>query len=200
MEISKKLEDRKGIIAEAAKKLFSEKGYSATGLRDIAKNAGVSLGNVYNHFKNKEEIFKFIFRTENVVDALGEILPYVNDDFPYNLKEIIIKVRNIVDDNIDLFKLIFIDLIEFNGKYSNKAMDAMIKVSQAVVSEKIKKGEIKDKFKDMDLMFLTKSFITIVIPLFITTNILPAADSKDEYKNEELAELLAKTLLFGIKE
>ena len=45
-------------ILEAALKLFSHRGYGATSVRDIAESAGVSKGNVYHHFSDKETIFR----------------------------------------------------------------------------------------------------------------------------------------------
>ena len=35
---------------------FLERGYHQTGVRDIAARAGVSLGNLYNHFRGKHDV------------------------------------------------------------------------------------------------------------------------------------------------
>lgn len=55
---------RKLEIVEAAVTCFLEKGYHQTGVRDIVGHAGVSLGNLYNHFKGKEAILVFIAEIE----------------------------------------------------------------------------------------------------------------------------------------
>jgi AcrR family transcriptional regulator len=55
---------RKVEIMEAAVMCFLERGYHQTGVRDIARQAGVSLGNLYNHFKGKEAILAFIAEIE----------------------------------------------------------------------------------------------------------------------------------------
>jgi len=44
-------------ILAAALKLFSRVGYHGTSLRDIARAAKASTGNVYHHFPDKEAIF-----------------------------------------------------------------------------------------------------------------------------------------------
>ena len=49
-------------ILTTAKKLFVEKGYFNTSMRDIARVAGVSTGAVYHHFESKEEIAGHIYR------------------------------------------------------------------------------------------------------------------------------------------
>lgn len=51
-----KLKARRLMIVAAAVQCFIENGYHQSGVRDIAKKAGVSLGNLYNHFKSKDEI------------------------------------------------------------------------------------------------------------------------------------------------
>ena len=47
-------------IVEAAKEVFIAKGYSATSMDAIAAQANVSKVTVYNHFKNKKELFSLI--------------------------------------------------------------------------------------------------------------------------------------------
>mgnify|MGYP002470759756 FL=1 len=44
-------------ILKAAENIFLEKGYSKTSMREIAAKSNVVLSNIYNYFKNKDEIF-----------------------------------------------------------------------------------------------------------------------------------------------
>lgn len=55
---------RKLEITHAAVTCFLEHGYHQTGVRDIAKQAGISLGNLYNHFKGKDAVLAFIAELE----------------------------------------------------------------------------------------------------------------------------------------
>jgi AcrR family transcriptional regulator len=48
-------------IERAALKHFVEQGIAETSIRDIAKEAGLSLGAMYNHFKSKEELAWLLF-------------------------------------------------------------------------------------------------------------------------------------------
>lgn len=47
-------------IADKAKILFSQKGYAATSMADICATVGRSIGNIYYHFKSKEDLFVYI--------------------------------------------------------------------------------------------------------------------------------------------
>jgi AcrR family transcriptional regulator len=51
---------RKQHILFSAQKLFREKGYAATSMRDLAKEVGVEAPSLYNHFSSKHELLKEI--------------------------------------------------------------------------------------------------------------------------------------------
>jgi len=45
-------------ILDSSLKLFSERGFKATTMRDIASDIGIRQGGIYNYFKSKEEILE----------------------------------------------------------------------------------------------------------------------------------------------
>ncbi len=49
-------------LLEVSQKSFLENGYQKTTMRDIAKKANVTLSNIYNYFKNKDEILEVILQ------------------------------------------------------------------------------------------------------------------------------------------
>ncbi|HEY7486591.1 MAG TPA: TetR family transcriptional regulator [Streptosporangiaceae bacterium] len=51
-------EQTRALIVETALRLFRERGYEATTMRAIAKEAGVSVGNAYYYFGSKEELIQ----------------------------------------------------------------------------------------------------------------------------------------------
>lgn len=53
-----KSEQTRALIVETALRLFRERGYEATTMRAIAKEAGVSVGNAYYYFGSKEELIQ----------------------------------------------------------------------------------------------------------------------------------------------
>ncbi|MDX1710837.1 MAG: TetR/AcrR family transcriptional regulator [Rhodovibrionaceae bacterium] len=48
-------------IERAALHLFAEVGVDGTSMRDIAREAGISLGAIYNHYESKDELAWAIF-------------------------------------------------------------------------------------------------------------------------------------------
>lgn len=47
-------------ILRSASKLFSTRGYFTTSVEDIAKDAGVAKGSVYNYYESKSKIFEAV--------------------------------------------------------------------------------------------------------------------------------------------
>ena len=47
-------------ILDAAEDLFAEKGYSATSLGEVADRVGIRSPSLYNHFKNKEALYRAV--------------------------------------------------------------------------------------------------------------------------------------------
>lgn len=60
-------------ILSTSKVHFLKYGYSKTSLRNISSDVGISVSNIYNHYKNKEDIFAKI-----VEPTIGVIEYYYN--------------------------------------------------------------------------------------------------------------------------
>ncbi|GAB6154604.1 TetR/AcrR family transcriptional regulator [Desulfosporosinus burensis] len=61
----KKDELRENILVESEKEFF-EKGYRNASLRQIAKRAGMTIGNLYHYFDSKEALFDDLVKHEHV--------------------------------------------------------------------------------------------------------------------------------------
>ena len=60
MRVSKKPEERRNEILDAAEVLFSTKGYSKTTINDILDEVNIAKGTLYYYFKSKEEVMDAI--------------------------------------------------------------------------------------------------------------------------------------------
>jgi AcrR family transcriptional regulator len=56
-------------VLQSALDLFNERGSAAVTTHHIAEKAGISPGNLYYHFKNKEEIIRDLFRQIAIYDG-----------------------------------------------------------------------------------------------------------------------------------
>lgn len=72
-------------ILEAALRLFNEHGCGAVSTNHIAKECGISPGNLYFHYTNKSEIIRSLYErmlvdwdlTQNTIAMDGDVLTYI---------------------------------------------------------------------------------------------------------------------------
>ncbi len=57
----KKSEETRQALIDAARRLFTERGYHNVGIREFAAAAGVTRGALYHHFGDKESLFLAVF-------------------------------------------------------------------------------------------------------------------------------------------
>jgi AcrR family transcriptional regulator len=79
-------------ILHAALELFVKKGYFNTNVPDISKLSRCSVGSIYHHFLNKEEIAKRLYLEgiEQFRQALGEVID-PESGIEQNIREIVIQ-------------------------------------------------------------------------------------------------------------
>ena len=76
-------------IVDAAERLVKGKGLHQLKLRDIAKESGKSLGNLYNYFQNKEAIIEALVEREKsrfLMVASQKIEPLPGEDYKSMLR------------------------------------------------------------------------------------------------------------------
>jgi AcrR family transcriptional regulator len=118
-KIRSDLEARRRTIEDAARRLFCRQGFNGVGLRDIAREAGVSLGNIYNHFPSKEPLFAAIVARlygdwVRETEPLSALLR--NRRFPH-LRELGQVMRQMIERHRDYLTLVYVDVAELGGKH-----------------------------------------------------------------------------------
>src|ERR1700736_6685770 len=66
-------------IKEAARKLFTQKGFAATRTRDIAEEAGINLALLNYYFRSKQKLFDLIMM-ENFRQFLQGVTVHFRDE------------------------------------------------------------------------------------------------------------------------
>ncbi len=103
--------DTRERLAVVAVKLFSEKGYSGTSIRDIANAMEMSISNIYHYCGSKEGVFMETLR--RAVEMLLKELHFVSElNLPpiVRLKLMIERQLRYVADNNELARIFVIEL------------------------------------------------------------------------------------------
>lgn len=107
-------------ILAAALRLFSSQGYRGTNMREIAESAGVSTGNVYHQFKDKEAVFQTLLEDYVNIQKSPDY-PFnraiAEGAFPHDIERLGLAIRESLETTRAHAMLFYIDVIEFNGKH-----------------------------------------------------------------------------------
>jgi AcrR family transcriptional regulator len=91
-QVSAKAERREAILSAALAE-FSERGFTAARLEDVAQRAGIAKGTIYLYFRDKEALFQDLIRTR-LVPLVGTIEQLRDVDIPF---------RSLAERLIDMF-------------------------------------------------------------------------------------------------
>jgi AcrR family transcriptional regulator len=114
---SKRGEDTRQAILDAAERLFLEQGFHGTSMRQIAQEAGgIAVGGIYNHFPSKEAIFQALVSVRSPYSKMADALEQLEaDDTRGMIEEVIPRFQALVLENVDFFQLVIIDVNELQG-------------------------------------------------------------------------------------
>lgn len=122
------IEENKEHIEEAAKTLFINQGFHGTSMRQIAAQADVSLGNLYNYYKTKEEILETLISKYELV--IGKRISDMFDEIeepliPENLMKFGNLVQELINEHYEFWLLMYIDVLEFQNQHCKKMFEGL---------------------------------------------------------------------------
>jgi len=109
-------------IIAASHRLFLAQGFHGTTMRQIAKQSGMALGSLYNHFTDKDDLFRAVFEAYNPYPTLLLVLESSQGETAADLARTAARrMVNVLSARPDLIKLVFIDVVEFQGDHLRQA-------------------------------------------------------------------------------
>ena len=144
-------DDQRNKIIEAAKEEFLEKGFKDASLRNIAKKADMTVGNLYRYFTNKEDINKQI--VEVTLDLLEEMIAKLSnnklsfEDNSFNVDmsndELIESLDKLTDEMVDIYKnhKIEFNILMMQSKLNDEITNWFSNVCKGIV---LKNYDLKD--------------------------------------------------------
>jgi AcrR family transcriptional regulator len=137
---------RKETIEDAARELFIKQGFHRTSMRDIARGAKVSLGNLYNYYPTKEAIFESLINGYVTVvdDKLRSIFAEIDEPLePENLRRLGELVGKLVNEHSDFWLLMYIDVLEFQNRHFRKMFEGITDRFRKIFAEKFEEAEAR---------------------------------------------------------
>jgi len=183
----------KNAIKTISINLFYKKGYFATSISDIAREAGIQKSSIYYHYSNKEELLFDILKTAMV--DLDENLEAQIKGAQGAEEKMRAAIQSHVIFHMERQKEVIISDSELRGltvdNYKNimKMRDDYERKFQSLIKEGIEKGI----FADMDIKVASYGIITMCTAVSIWFN------QSGRLSKEEVAKIYIDFIIHGLK-
>jgi len=134
--------DTKERIERTALRLFVQQGVAETSIKEIATEAGVSQGAMYNHYSSKDELAWALFATNfSEIGAQFRQLAYQYDSLQDRLRAMIRYCFQLFDEDWLLVTYVFLARHSFLRKVTPE-MGNPYMVLRTVIADAMRSGEI----------------------------------------------------------
>ena len=161
-------------IIAAARKLFIQKGFSATRTRDIAEEAGINLALLNYYFRSKQNLFQIIIeeKFDTLFGLIGPILSDKEVPLEEKISTLVASYTQMLLENEDL-PLFVLSEIKSNEFILEKVKQNAELLSQPVIENQLKeRGFTISSFNFiMNVMSLTL-FPFMSKPLFVASGLV----------------------------
>lgn len=166
-------ERRRQQIMVAAKRVFTDKGFSKATMEDIAKEAELSPGTLYLYFKNKDELYASL--SLRILQYLMIRLEHVNAEPFDNATNRLMALKEAMYDVYEFDPLILINMFHMQSSETLKNLSPdllnqienlsrnSLKVMASIFEEGIRKKEFVDRHPTAVADILWSLFTGIVL-------------------------------------
>ena len=150
---------KKEIILDVSLRLFSEKGFKPTSVRDIAKEVGITQSGLYNHFKGKDAILEAL-----ISDLMESAVVKIFEN--KSIEELASSGKKVLRSIATTFKLISFD--RQNEALFKLLMQELYKNSaiREIYNEHFYQANVK-KLSSIFFLMMQKEMIKHADPLFL---------------------------------
>jgi TetR/AcrR family acrAB operon transcriptional repressor len=190
---------RKQVLKKALT-IFSEKGYAAATLEDIAKEASVTRGAIYHHFGGKAELYNTLIReySDRGSQIMGQAVSEGGTLLDI-LRRVFVRQLQVVEDDREmralmelyLFKTGLVPELEEGRQQQIESGTGLIEMLAGIMSQGIEQGLLRS---DVDSKEMARSYLAFqngLIQLWLT--------APDQFSLKASAESFADILMVGIQ-
>ena len=197
-EVQKQLNTtRRNQILEAAAKVFAQKGFHPTTTKDIAKEAGIAEGTIYNYFESKTDLLVGIF--DLMRDVAGHSEEFSNitpGDVRGFLKAFFRQpLLTLKPDNFGLFRVVVSEMMvnqELKSLYYHKILEPSLLMGEAVFQTWVDQKAIKPINLKLTMRTISATIMGLILEYVMDDKTL-------QNQWEDLPDFLTDLILDGIR-
>ncbi|MBL8045452.1 MAG: TetR/AcrR family transcriptional regulator [Anaerolineales bacterium] len=191
-------------LLAAAHKLFLQQGFHGTSMRQIAEEAGVAVGGIYNHFATKEDIFAAVldaFHPYHVlVPALDEIEVMPTETMESFVRQAAHTVyAKTAGTETQVLSLIFMELLEFQGRHLRALAETIVPKFMVFVQRFM---QLQGNLRKLPPPIMLRALMSLMIGFMMTELLLRNTKLVQQFNlsSEQWLDGLVTIYLHGILE
>jgi len=194
--------DKQIQIIETAEKLFAERGFDGTTVRDIADEAGINVAMISYYFGSKEKLMEALFELR-----VGSVIIRVESLIKDESLTPIEKVNMLIDEHIDrvlqkqCFHKVMMGVLVTNKNPAILEAANSIKIrNAAIITELIKEGQKKGQFKKkVDVILMINTMVGTVSQCMMSQEYYREFNKQQDVPDDEFLLTLKRRLSIHIK-
>ena len=194
--------DKQIQIIETAEKLFADKGFDGTSVRDIADEAGVNVAMISYYFGSKEKLLEalFSYRAEGTTQKLVGMLTN-------KALSPLEKVNMLIEYYIEKFhnqtcfhKIMSREQVASQRTATAELIQGFKKRNQQLIKELIQEGQKSGDFaKNIDIPILMATLIATVSHMVTTQHFYREINNLQDMPEEQFQKMMKKKLNAHLK-
>lgn len=192
-------ERRQGQILDAAREVFSKKGYTAATIPEIATRAGIAVGTIYLYYPSKRDLFiellKKIGRTVEMQNTIGQ-MPVAG--FPTVFKNILQNKLAIARSTNMSSSLSLLGDIEREPELKAQLVRQLFQPAISQMEDSYRSRVAAGEFRQLDPAVAVRAMPAMIIGLTVLGKL--EGDESPLYRlpEDELADRIIDILLNGL--
>jgi TetR/AcrR family fatty acid metabolism transcriptional regulator len=197
-------EERRRQILDAAAKVFGSKGYDRATIADIAREARVAEGSIYNYFKNKEDLLISLPRQvvepmiESIAVHMTKLVIEESASPEMILSTLAREVFAVFKRNAHIFRLLISVLPRMKQSTRQKYMHQVIIHASNVLESYYRKLVERGMFRqDLDARIAVRIFMDMLIPTILMREVLQVED-EPKWDSDDFIATAVPLFLHGV--
>ena len=194
-------EYRRKQILDAALAVFSKKGYGEATIPDIAREAGVGVGTIYNYYESKRDLLVSLVRlyTSVVTEPLRElVVQLAEEDESTSVQTIIENGLDWGSDDLKGFLFIFTEVLrdpELAEHFSGQFLASVLQSLENYVAERVSSGD----FRRLDHKVVARALAGMILGFLLLRKLEGEQSPTKAMPLPELTAELADIILEGLQ-